>query len=80
MAKSDVSVCCTAPLKYRKATVVSTGEEIMVPFCCKCEKETTAKHVQLTKAQQKANKDILWRALFPGIDVMKALDILIKRK
>lgn len=63
--KHNVSKCCTAPMFYRKGTT-EQGEEVMVPFCCICNKATTVQLKSLSKKQIERNKDILFISLFPG--------------
>lgn len=65
--KHTVSSCCSAPCKYRQGTVVKTGKEIMVAFCCECETQCKTVQKTLTAAQIKKNKGILLRSIFPGI-------------
>jgi hypothetical protein len=65
----EVSECCSAPCKYRKGET-KTGEEIFVPFCCKCELMTQQVQKRLSSEQIKQNKIILSESIFPGITKM----------
>jgi len=62
-----VSDCCRAPCKYRKGIIAKTNEEVMIPFCCMCEKPTKQQEVRLSKAEKERNKRVLLESIFPGI-------------
>lgn len=67
--KNKVSECCSGPCKYRRGTT-KDGEEVMVPFCCSCEKATVEVFKRLTTRQKKENREILLESIFPGITKM----------
>ena len=67
----NVSMCCDSPCKYRKGTRKDNDEEVMVPFCCECERITTQHETRLSKQKKEENKNMLWRSIFPGINNLK---------